>query len=299
MTEERIRRVAVTGASGQVGRGLLAALDAAGIRAVALTRRPAELPAERVVVDALDGHEASEVLAEAEAVVHLAGALRPGAGESYESANVATARAVADAVRSGAARRIVFLSYVGARVESPNRYLSSKGAAERILQNSGKALVAFRCTHILGTPDDPGPTATALTARPGRAALVLGTGRQAWDPICREDVVAALVSALRGGPPGIYDLAGPDRFSVDELVRLLSRDPAVRIRHLPAWLARGLGLVVPSLPGPLVDLLLRDSLGDSSRAIGAFGLQLTSPRAVWAPDPNPLPPGSPTAPARP
>jgi hypothetical protein len=94
-------------------------------------------------------------------------------------------------------------------------------------------------------------------------------------------VVEALLAALRGGAPGTYELAGPDVFTLDDLVRLVNDDPEVPLKHCPTWLARALGLVVPSLPGPLVDVLLRDSLGDASRAVATFDLLRTSLLAIW------------------
>lgn len=170
--------VVVTGADGQVGRAFLQRLSATQTSTVALTRRPAEVPAHRQVTGALDAPAAIAALQEAEYVVHLAGTLRPLHGNSYQHANVETTQAVASALHQGQAKRILFLSYVGASASSRNPYLRTKAIAERLLAATGKELVVFRCTHILGSPEEPGPTALALLAQPGRGVMVLGTGRQ-------------------------------------------------------------------------------------------------------------------------
>lgn len=274
--------IAITGADGQVGRALLERLRNMGVRTTALTRQPVELPATRTVRDPLDGEAARAALKEADIIVHLAGTLRPSGRNSYETANVETTRAVVQAVREGKARRILYLSYVGADEDSANAYVRTKGGAERVLTESGREVVVFRCTHIIGPPDRPGPTADAMLAKPGKAVGVLGTGRQAVAPIYLGDVVSAIVSATQGGVPGTYDLAGPDTMTMNELVGLLNRNAAVPIRHVPGWMARMLGFLVPSLPRPMVQVLLADSVGDASRTCQTFGLTLMSLKRVWA-----------------
>ena len=213
---------------------------------------------------------------------HLAGTLRPARGDTYESANLETTRAVADAVRDSRVRRVLFLSYPGADESARNPYLRAKAQAERMLRETGKELVVFRCTHIIGPPEAPGPTARSMVAERGKAVPVLGNGRQTVAPLYLGDVVSALVAAATTGAAGTYELAGPQRMSLDELVRLLNREPQARIRHLPTGLARLLGRFAPSLRGPMVDVLLRDSVADPTRAVTEFGLGLTSLRTVWA-----------------
>lgn len=283
MDDNNLGVVAVTGASGQVGRALLRRLQGRA-RTIALTRQATELPADRVVVGQIDSPSAMMALMEADYVVHLAGALRPRQRDSYRAANLETAEAVSRVLREGKARRALFLSYVGASATAGNPYLRCKACAEHILAEHARELVVFRCTHIIGPPPAPGPLARALLVKTGGAVRILGDGRQIVAPIYLGDVVEALVAALRGGEPGTYELAGPQRMTLDELARLLNRDPNVPIRHCPAWFARLLGFVVPDLSGPLVDVLLRDSVGDATRAVAAFGLRLTPLSALWQGD---------------
>jgi hypothetical protein len=70
--------------------------------------------------------------------------------------------------------------------------------------------------------------------------------------------------------------------TMDDLVRLVNDDdPSVRIAHYPAWLARLLSRFSHALPTPFVDVMLRDSIGDPSRAVSEFGLTLTPLEEVW------------------
>jgi NADH dehydrogenase len=272
--------VVVTGASGQVGHALLARLAGLAVPTVGLVEHSTWVHASRVLAGPLVSPPTARALKEAGTIVHLAGTLRPMAPNTYEAANLRTTEAVAHALRHGDARRVLFLSYVGADERSPNLYLRLKARAERLLASTGKEVVVFRCTHIIGPRWAPGPTASALLAGPKGRVTVLGNGRQVIAPLNVDDVADALVAALQGGPAGIYDLAGPDRMRLDDLVRRLNGED-VRIRHLPALLARLLGHVLPSLSPPLVDVMLRDSIGDPARAVEAFVLRLRPVEAVW------------------
>ena len=277
-----LARVAITGADGSVGRALLDRLHVSSWQTVALSRRQANLPAHELVVGALDQRLSQAAIASADVVVHLAGALRPVGSNSYESANVATAEAVARAVAAGRTRSIVMLSYVGADVHSHNIYLRTKAIAESVLRSTARTVVVFRCTWIVGSPDSPGASAAAFIAAPGKAVHVIGSGRQVVAPVYVADVVDAVVAALTSESAGVYELAGPDRMTLDDMVRVVNRDRQVRINHLPVAIARVLSPFVPDLPRGLVETLASDSVGDSTDAVRTFGLHLHSLRDVWS-----------------
>ena len=279
--EDLAASVVVTGANGQVGRALLGRLLGAPLQTVALVQGAQYVHASRLLSGSLHAPPSAQALHEADVIVHLAGALRPQYPNTYRAANVHTTQAVAQALRHGHARRALFLSYVGASEASRNAYLRTKAEAERLLAATGKEVVVFRCTHIVGPPDAPGPFAQALIARPTGRVTVLGRGRQLVQPVFLGDVAAARAAAIAGGAPGTYDLAGPEWMSLDELVLLLNRDRDVRLRHVPGFLARAAARVWPSLSPALVDVMLRDSVGETEPAIAAFSLRLTGLKDVW------------------
>ena len=273
-------RVAVTGADGFVGQALMMRLLGVPTRTVGLVRKASWMSGPRVVRAPLDSLAAQGALGGSDCVIHLAGALCPPPGESVESANIDTARAVAQAVRGTDVRRIVYLSYVGANPRSRNRYLAAKGEAEEVLRGTGCDLVVLRCTHIVGPPENPGPFASALLQRGGRPVLVIGNGSQLIAPVALDDVVGVIVRALTGRA-GTYELAGPDLFDLDELVEMLN-GPEVRVRHWPGALARVLAPFLPGLSPELVDVLLRDSEGDPARLFASYGVRFTSLRTLWS-----------------
>ncbi|MDG4798335.1 NAD-dependent epimerase/dehydratase family protein [Micromonospora sp. WMMD1082] len=259
--------VAVVGADGQVGS--------------ALRDRLAELPTE--VRPLRRGDDLRAAFRGADVVVHLAGALAPGRGNSYRAANRDTVAATCAALQDCAVRRVVFLSYLNVSAASANPYLRFKAEAEQLLQDCDTPAVIFRCAHIYGPPDQPGPTASALLGRHGRV-VVPGPGSQRYAWIARDDVVEALVHAALdpSTPTGTFDLAGPQAYTVDEFVGHINPGP-VRVRHLPGWAARLASRLVPGIPKPLIDVLLRDCLpvNDPRETADRFGFTLRTLTETW------------------
>src|SRR5262249_25086621 len=166
--------VAVTGATGQVG--------------TALRRRLDQLPNQ---VRALGrGDDLAAAFGDADAVVHLAGTLQPRKPNTYRSANLDTALATAAALAQSRAQRVVFLSFITAQLDSTNSYLRYKAEAEEALRATATPAVVFRCDHIYGPCDEPGPTASAFVAKSGKVIL-LGSGSQRLALLYRDDVVEA------------------------------------------------------------------------------------------------------------
>jgi NADH dehydrogenase len=272
--------VVVTGANGQVGRRLLSALPGHCHRIIALVRQPIDLPATEVISDWMNSAKARETIAHADAVLHLSGTLRPRQGD-YVSANIKPTEVLVSAL-TNQTKRLVFLSYVGASDQSSNAYLSTKAKAEHLLQASGVPLTVFRCSHIIGSPDRPGTMAENLLSQNGKVVTVLGCGHQMVAPIYLDDVVTAILAALQQQHDGVFNLVGPESLAIDDLVNLLNPKDTVKVTHLPPLVAKLLPWVVRDLPAALVDVMLRESVGDPQRVVATFDLTLTPLKQVWS-----------------
>lgn len=251
--------IAITGANGHVGRAVRRRLEDAHLL--------------------LRGDDLAAGLRGADAVIHLAGTLAPRRGETYEQANLDPARAVARALAGSAVRRIAMVSYVDADAASPNPYLRAKALAERALQATGIPTLVLRCPWIFGPPGDPGPSFEPFI---GRLVTVVGDGAQRLAPVYVEDVAEAAVRGARdpAGPTGILALAGPETLTLDAVVTALNPG-RIRIRHVSAPAARLLARLPGRLTGPLVDVLLADSLPHDPPAAEALGLRLRSVGDVY------------------
>jgi hypothetical protein len=119
--------------------------------------------------------------------------------------------------------------------------------------------------------------ARSFLASRGRSVTILGRGRQRLAPVFREDVVEAIVQAALdpAAPVGTFELAGPETMTAVEFAHQLNRGP-VRVRSMPAWLARLLGRAVPGLAAALVEVMLSDLPPAPAAAAtpGRFGIRL-------------------------
>ncbi len=148
--------IAVTGATGVIGRRLVPALLAAGAAVRVLTRQPGPPPAasiQSVPGDLRDPSSLATLVAGADAVVHLAGlahtALRTPPQEAAAAAiNVGGTRSLLQAAVAAGTRHVVFLSsahvYAGqqgtnlrenSRKEAGHGYAAMKLQAEALLHN--------------------------------------------------------------------------------------------------------------------------------------------------------------------
>ncbi|MDQ1228591.1 NAD-dependent epimerase/dehydratase family protein [Sphingomonas sp. SORGH_AS_0879] len=186
--------ILVTGAEGFIGRNLTLRLTELGKRAIAITR--ASTPA-----DLADG------IAQADAVIHLAGANRPRDTAEFMAVNRDASVALADSIVSGG-RALPVIVASSSRAGEDTDYGRSKLAGEQALATLGARIGApvyiFRLPNIFGKwarPDYNSAIATFChrTAR--------GIPIEVHDPAARlslvyvDDVVTAFLTILSDVPP--------------------------------------------------------------------------------------------------
>jgi NADH dehydrogenase len=222
--------VAVTGATGFVGRHLTDVLVERGHRPRVLVRDPAALPFRRPdAVDLVPGSLAepralATLVAGAAAVVHLVGIIVEDGPATFDAVHVQGTRAVIDAARAGGVHRFVYMSAAGARDEAgATPYHRTKAAAEAIVRAGGLSHVIFRPSIISGPESAP----IGLLARMHRLAPVIplfGHGDFPTQPVWVGDVAMAFALAVEGrGADGTYELGGPAVVSYREFVRAIGR----------------------------------------------------------------------------
>lgn len=263
-------RVAVTGASGYLGRALVAALESAGHDVNALARRetnPAMAGTRRraIVGDVRSAAALDALLEGADAIAHLAAWVhRSARGASARrecfDVNLGGTRAVIEAAaRCGGVLPMVLVSTVavyGARFEratesSPTApatpYAESKLAAEAAVLSAARdgALRArvLRPAVIVG-PGAPGNVERLMRWQARGAVPLLASGGGAKSAIHVDDLAIAIVRTLMLRP-------GEGRATYN-----IAAEPPITAREMVERLARGAGHAprIVAVPDPLADL---------------------------------------------
>ncbi len=156
------RTVALTGATGFVGRHLVARLGRAGVAVRALSRRGPVAGAVTVAGDLADGAALGELVHGAERVLHLAGLIKTPRPAEFARVNVEGTRHVAEAAaRAGV--KLTLVSSLAARHPEVSAYAASKRAAE----DAARAVMPEGDLQVLRPPAiwGPGDRATLVVFR--------------------------------------------------------------------------------------------------------------------------------------
>ena len=242
-------RIAVTGASGVVGRGVVRRLLSAGHDVTGMARhRPESWPSAATFVegDIRDAATVRRAVDGAEVVVHCAWVVNPATGGE---ANVGGTGNVLEAMTRNGARRIVFPSSAhvygsghhtseAVPLQPVSTYGREKASAEKIIAASAAEWVTIRSAAILGRGVDN-------WVRRVLASAAFPNGNRSLQAVHSDDahrvfVRAALDADIGSGP---VNLAAPGEITLREIAEVLGR-PTV-----PSPL-RGLG------PAAELDLLL-------------------------------------------
>lgn len=227
----QITTICVIGGSGFVGRHLCQQLAAQGYRVRVPTRdreraKPLILlpTVDVVVADVQDSAALAAVVKGCDAVINLVGVLHDTRGpRGFAAAHVELARKVVAACNVNGVRRLLQMSALAAAPDAPSAYLRSKGEAENIVRGSGLDFTIFRPSVIFG-PDDSFLNMFACLARL-LPVLALASPGARFQPVYVDDVAAAFVRALADVATfgRSYDLCGPQRYTLRELVSYVGR----------------------------------------------------------------------------
>jgi UDP-glucose 4-epimerase len=234
--------IALTGATGFVGRFLVRDLTRRGYRVRALLRRPADLPPETqsaVVGDLAAPRHMAEALREVDAVIHSAGLAHAMSGrpeDDYRSANTEATAAMARAAERAGIRRFVFLSSIRAQsgpaapgvlteADEPHptdAYGRSKLEAERGLAGTGLDWVALRPVLVYGE-GVRGNMATLLRLARAPYPLPLGGLKARRSLLALENLAEAVDVVLRheGRLARPFVVADPEPLSLPQIVAAL------------------------------------------------------------------------------
>ncbi|GAA4893594.1 uncharacterized protein YbjT (DUF2867 family) [Stackebrandtia albiflava] len=212
-------RIAVAGATGNIGGLTVAALERAGHEVVRMSRG--------LGVDLITGDGLDDALSGVEAVVDVTNSAAVDRGEAVAFFGTATANLLAAEARAGV-RHHVLLSIVGIhRVEGNAHYLG-KREQERLVSEGPVPWTIVPATQF----HDFAEMVAGWTEQDGAATVA----PLLLQPIAPADVADVLAEVAAGAPGGRHvDIAGPETQDLVDMARRTHLARGRTVRLVPTW----------------------------------------------------------------
>jgi len=242
--------VAITGASGLLGRALLGSVPA-GVHSIRAFSRRAAAGRSRVEwtqVDLATGAGLDTALDGIDTIVHAASSPRR---DTYRT-DVEGTRRLLEAARAAGVRHVVYVSIVGVdRV--PVSYYARKYEAERLVEQGAVPWSIVRATQFHDF-------AASLLDRMARLPVAIAPRGWRCQPVHVDEFADELWRRVADGPSGrTPDFAGPDVLTYEAMLRswIAARGITRRVAALP-------------IPGALSRAMRRGDATAPDRAVGAL-----------------------------
>ena len=239
--------ILVTGATGTVGREVVAQLLAAGQDVRAMTRNPAKARLDSRVEVVRGDFDSPASLAEAVRGVDRLFSLTVGPQTGLHERNLA------QAAKAAGVRHIVKLSAMGGDGETKNEIRKWHDEGEQAFRETGIPLTVLYPGAFMSNALHWRETIRAT----GKVFSNYGDGK--LPPVHPRDIAAVAVRALTsdGHDGKCYTITGPEALTVGEQVKILANAVGKPIEYVPVPdEAIRSGMEKAGLPGPLINALL-------------------------------------------
>lgn len=157
-------------------------------------------------------------------VINLIGADRETWNFKFEEVHIEIAERIAKAAKAhGGIQRFIHVSALGAAKSAPSRRLQTKAAGEEVVQGTVSDIsTIFRLAPMTGTEDRLFNSWAQLAKKVPALPLIDG-GKRRVQPVWIRDVSQGIINSLYTWDSlgKTYELAGPDVFSVKDMVNFV------------------------------------------------------------------------------
>ncbi len=225
--------ILITGATGYIGRHLVARLVAQGERPRCLVREmngaKRILPADKV--ELVQGATTSPASLDAavqgvDTIVHaafLTADRKQSTGNEYEKTNVQGTANLIKAAKKAGVKRIIEISGLGTRPDKPGSYMQGRYLAEKMLKESGLDWTIIQPSVLFGK-NAPFIKGLADLIRTSPIVPLIGGGKIMFQPIYVEDVVTVIIKVLEdplNTTNKTYTIGGPAYYSFTQIIDAL------------------------------------------------------------------------------
>src|SRR5579884_1729029 len=225
--------ILITGATGYVGRHLVARLVEKGERPRCLvrdSRRAASiLPADKV--EFAQGDTTNPASLEAavrgiDTIVHAAFITadhKQTTGNQYETTNVQGTTNLIQAAKAAGVRRMIEISGLGTKPAKPGSYMQGRYLAEKMLKESKLDWTIIQPSVLFGK-DAPFLKGLVDLIQSSPVVPLIGGGKVMFQPIYVEDVVSVVLRVLaepERSSRRTHTIGGPEYYSFTEIIDAL------------------------------------------------------------------------------
>ena len=219
-------RILITGATGIIGRHLVAALLDAGRRPIRCLVNDSDdvqvlegQGLELAFGNMAEGRGLAEVVAGVRTIINLAVCMRPRGLETYEAVNQQGVRRLMEAAGAAGVKRVIHLGEQGELDEPKYPYLRSRYGGRQAVIESGIPYTIIRPGVVFG-PESRNSDDLVLLSRNGTATLVGGRSDVKLQPIHVEDLAQCVIAVIEDPrfENQVLDLGGPDHVTLQEVV---------------------------------------------------------------------------------
>ena len=227
-------RIAITGASGFVGKNLRNFLHKNKINVLGVSRKNFHKHTSEVKITSTNLLEPKlqTKLKNYDVLVHLIGIGRESPKSTFEEINLNLTKNVIKACKNAGIKKIIFISGLGVSKNNQSDYFISKYNAEREIINSGLDYTIFRASYIMGKTDY---LTKALSMQMKKGIISIpGSGKYRLQPIFVLDVAKIILEAIleKKFSKKIIDLVGPQKISFEDFVKLFTKNTRVKIKKI-------------------------------------------------------------------
>jgi NADH dehydrogenase len=225
------KTIAIFGASGFLGSSLVLALSQSNHNLKLFSRNKEKIKLwtvnPHVQIFNLDLNNLAQIkkdLKKTDVVINLLGILHQSKKESFDNIHHIWPSHLAKVMKDLGIKRLLHVSALGASIKAPSLYLKSKALGEsELLKQKNLDITILRPSIIFGAKDNFINMFKILVKWLPVIALLSPNSK--FQPIFIEDVSKILIKTLfdKKTYEKMYDLGGPDVYSLKDIIRLIIR----------------------------------------------------------------------------
>lgn len=294
MDLNRPKLVTVFGGSGFVGTEVIQELAAAGYHIRVAVRRPdlaghvrmfgAPGQVQPIQANVRFPDSVDAAVRGVDAVVNLVGISIAKGKQTFRAVNVIGAKTIAEAAKRHQVQTLVHVSALGADINSPSDFLSTKAQGESEVLKIYPRAIVIRPATIFGQDD--------------RLVNIIGFGLRTLPflcipkldgliaPIFITDVAKAISVAVQGHVRDctVYEIEGAQQLTVKDLIAKLNVETGRKraIVEVPDFIANAFAKAISLLPNPMItpeiftrykcDMVVAERAKNEGRVLAAFGI---------------------------